>query len=85
MDHFNETKQSESFEEMYEDWKETFVDEIGYEIMDYCRTYNPLLLSKGCVYDLVNCLWNHIDYDATHMELHEEDDDSLSETEEVII
>ena len=79
-----EDKDSLAFQEMYEGWKETFLEEIGYEVMEYCRQYNPLLLSKGCVYDWVDAIWDQIDYNAEHMRIKDEEKDELSETEELV-
>lgn len=77
-------KDEQAFQEMYDDWKETFLDEIGYEIMDYCREYNPLLLSKGGLYEWVDYIWEFIDYNAEHMKIQGDEDDELSETEDLV-
>ena len=71
-----------AFQEMYDDWKETFLDEIGYEIIDYCRQYNPLLLSNRALHHWVDYIWEFIDYNADHMKIQGDDADELTETEE---
>lgn len=79
-----EDKDCLAFQEMYEGWKETFLEEIGYEVIEYCRQYNPLLLSKGCVCGLVDAIWDQIEYNAEHMRIVDEEKDELSETDEII-
>lgn len=80
----SDDKDGLAFQEMYDDWKETFLDEIGYEIIDYCRQNNPLLLSKGGLYDWVDYIWDFIDYNADHMKIQGDDAGELSETEELV-
>ena len=56
-----ENQDTYEFLEEYEEYKKDIIFDLSYELHDYCRKYNPLLLEYSISSDLVDLLVDFVD------------------------
>ena len=71
-------REKEKEEDNYQFFKESEISNLAYEISNYCKTYNPLLLEYHYNQDLIDLLSSFINF-KNPFELENEPTDSDDE------